>query len=534
DRPGLAILKSDGTLSVDFAPPGISTGGWASLRSLAFQPGGGLLAKGDRPGKSAIVRFLPDGTLDNSFQMGPQGWISESFGVRPDGRIVLAGEFPNSEGDPSTAVGILDPNGGVEKVSSADFEASALEVVPQPQADGKILVAGKFWYVNGMRRPGLARLNADGSLDSAFDIRQDPPLAAYSVAAAPDGTVVVFSLRPTDKGDWASSLLRLRADGSVDRDFKPFDALGNLGNQIRSGLVLVQPDGRIVLTVFSSVPVLPTYIFRFGASGILETNFAAAVRAPASGYSITAAALDPSNRLIIAGRFTLAGSTNIVNLARLQQDGSADGGFNLAGIRAAKLALIWRVWSEPGGGILVLGFDSHSAPVLARLDSNGAPLQGFKTPSLQIAMASPGSGGRTYVSVFDSIAGSRILRLDPSGKIDPSFAPVDYPKAVLGESFNAQVAESDGLSVIAEGLQYGLGRFFTVPAPRLALISGPGGVLQGLQVTGSAGLQCLIEATDDLKRWEPLYNFPLVSNLVFQPFTGEEAQARYFRARLNK
>src|SRR5438094_432653 len=41
------------------------------------------------------------------------------------------------------------------------------------QSDGKILVGGEFRLVGGTPRTGLARLNADGTLDETFDARAD-------------------------------------------------------------------------------------------------------------------------------------------------------------------------------------------------------------------------------------------------------------------------------------------------------------------------------------------------------------------------
>ena len=37
------------------------------------------------------------------------------------------------------------------------------------QPDGKVLIGGDFTTVNGTNRNGIARLNADGSLDSSFN-----------------------------------------------------------------------------------------------------------------------------------------------------------------------------------------------------------------------------------------------------------------------------------------------------------------------------------------------------------------------------
>src|SRR5439155_26989178 len=41
------------------------------------------------------------------------------------------------------------------------------------QADGKALLGGAFTNINGVARHGNARLNADGSLDTAFDPRSE-------------------------------------------------------------------------------------------------------------------------------------------------------------------------------------------------------------------------------------------------------------------------------------------------------------------------------------------------------------------------
>ena len=42
-------------------------------------------------------------------------------------------------------------------------------VVVALQPDGKVLIGGGFTTVNGTNRSGIARLNANGSLDSSFN-----------------------------------------------------------------------------------------------------------------------------------------------------------------------------------------------------------------------------------------------------------------------------------------------------------------------------------------------------------------------------
>src|SRR5437867_13312964 len=48
------------------------------------------------------------------------------------------------------------------------------------QSDGKIVIGGSFTIVNGVARTNLARLNSDGTLDTALSLSIDGPV--YSIA----------------------------------------------------------------------------------------------------------------------------------------------------------------------------------------------------------------------------------------------------------------------------------------------------------------------------------------------------------------
>lgn len=51
------------------------------------------------------------------------------------------------------------------------------------QSDGKIIIAGAFGYVSaaGDKRVNIARFNADGSLDTAFDFRATSTVNALTI-----------------------------------------------------------------------------------------------------------------------------------------------------------------------------------------------------------------------------------------------------------------------------------------------------------------------------------------------------------------
>src|SRR5438067_7018559 len=56
--------------------------------------------------------------------------------------------------------------GALDSSFDPQIDGPVTQVVKQ--SDGKILVAGRFSTVNGLRRPWLARLQANGSIDPSF------------------------------------------------------------------------------------------------------------------------------------------------------------------------------------------------------------------------------------------------------------------------------------------------------------------------------------------------------------------------------
>ena len=55
----------------------------------------------------------------------------------------------------------------------------------------RIIIGGEFNYVDGVALHHIARLNADGSLDTTFDPGTGFDNTVYALALQPDGNVVV-------------------------------------------------------------------------------------------------------------------------------------------------------------------------------------------------------------------------------------------------------------------------------------------------------------------------------------------------------
>ncbi|WP_198973221.1 delta-60 repeat domain-containing protein, partial [Xylophilus sp. ASV27] len=61
----------------------------------------------------------------------------------------------------------LNADGSLDTGFNPGANSTVYSLAVQP--DGKVLVGGAFNQLGGQRRNGLARLNADGSLDTGFD-----------------------------------------------------------------------------------------------------------------------------------------------------------------------------------------------------------------------------------------------------------------------------------------------------------------------------------------------------------------------------
>lgn len=211
-------LLPDGTLDATWPWPGEVAGGPRKIVRLA--DGRFLMAGGSLGG---IHRLNVDGTFDPTFQ-GPasigrfQANYVSDFALLPDGRILLAGAFNDVDGAPRVGLARLLPGGQLDRSwVPAGLPAGSEVSVLQVQPDGRILFGGTFQTVGGQARPGVARLNADGSLDTTFAPAlppQSPGPVVNALALDPGGKVWIGGRFYVDAA--IQNLVRLNADGTVD------------------------------------------------------------------------------------------------------------------------------------------------------------------------------------------------------------------------------------------------------------------------------------------------------------------------------
>lgn len=248
-RHELALLYPDGSLDMSF-DPGVGTGIYHAT-CLAVQAdgriliGGGFLTYHGVP-RAGIARLLPDGSLDGSFDPGSgvNGSVT-NIRVQPDGRILIAGTFTTFNGVARARLARLNSDGSLDTgfdpgTSTTGGAININDLVLQ--ADGRILICGYFTSYNGTPRNRLARLNSDGSLDASFTIGTGANGAVTAIALAADGDIYLGGQFTLFNGTPRTRLARLNADGSLDTDFDP----GN-GPAAAPSQLITQADGRLLV-----------------------------------------------------------------------------------------------------------------------------------------------------------------------------------------------------------------------------------------------------------------------------------------------
>jgi uncharacterized delta-60 repeat protein len=329
-------LNADGSPDLTFSGDGTQTTSIASGAStdkaaaMVLQPDGKLIVAGSASNGTtttgALVRYLSNGNLDTTFggtgKVMPSGTGFTAMALQADGKIITAKVVLVVFDNLSTTDTIISrhlANGSLDTSFDGDGNAQiSLDnynyehihgIIVQP--DGKIVIAGDNSY-----SLVLARLNSNGSLDTAFD--GDGKLTAsfggnfYSsanaVALQPDGKIVVAGSTANANSILRFGLARFMPDGSADATFgtggKVTTTISSLGNGFND--LRIQSDGKLVAGGWVGGGEARYFVLaRYRPDGSLDTSFHGngwTTAVPGSGESeIVGIGLQPNGAIITAG-----------------------------------------------------------------------------------------------------------------------------------------------------------------------------------------------------------------------------------------
>lgn len=178
--------------------PGFNTAvteGNGIVRETAVQSDGKIIAVGSIHGANSvrgingIVRFNANGALDSTFnarvfRFNADGTRDQGFGqvdmelypafdlrILDDGKILAGGTFVAINGNTHLRIARLNSDGSPDASFAAVTHYRANVRVIRAIPGGKTMIGGDFDFVDGVRtRGGIARLNANGTLDATFSV----------------------------------------------------------------------------------------------------------------------------------------------------------------------------------------------------------------------------------------------------------------------------------------------------------------------------------------------------------------------------
>lgn len=317
----------DHNLSTD-PPVNTRPGANSTVYGLAVQADDKTIIVGDfnkfnaQP-RNRIARLNFDGSNDAFFNpgTGANDFIS-AVSLGGAGKIVIGGGFTSFNGTQRYHIARLNGDGSLDASFNPGLGADDTVWAIAVQQDGRVIIGGDFLTVNGLVRGHIARLNADGSVDNTFDPGTNAPNATvHAIAVAPDGSVVIggefTALGAFDR----HGVARLNADGTVDTTFTP--GTGANGPVYALGLQL---DGSVVIGgSFTQVDLRDRRnIARVLPTGALDLNFVVGSGADDVIYTIT---LANDGGIYLGGLFTSINGTRRMGVARLFSTGEVDTGW---------------------------------------------------------------------------------------------------------------------------------------------------------------------------------------------------------------
>lgn len=426
-------------------------------------------------GRRSIIRVLGDHRIDPAFlqpviadnELVTGVVVQRAGGYLMASRIDMPGAvgvklvrlLDTGEPDPAFSVNI-----DIAQVIGFPWAVSAAE---QRVASGQpgIYIAGPMVTVNGQPRTRLARLHADGSLDTGFNpvLPDEPIYENRAILALADGGVLLSEVHDISSPSGYQAPLRVRrfdADGAL---VFTFDTLPPAEYQQRQGGLLEQSDGKLLIAGrFPGVVGGPTRagIVRLHPDGSIDSDFQVPTEALVPDFATPRLyGLQDDGRILMAS----------AGLTRLLHDGSIDPLTPPHVPQVARTTLdtgngTWLASLTVSGNNHLLRRTEHGRFDSALMPAISGNIGGVHSATLQHDGVLLAAGSFTEV---DGQPRQRLARFLPDAALDPDYSPS------ANNIVHTLLDEGDGVHLIG-------GAFTTLntqPVARLARLRADGTLL---------------------------------------------------------
>ncbi|MCX6824462.1 MAG: DUF5011 domain-containing protein [candidate division SR1 bacterium] len=485
DARSLMRLNTNGTRDFTFTSYIFNVAG---PYTVAIQNDGKILVGGrftTYSGVSAnsIVRLNSDGTRDSSFVIG-NGFDSNTNSItsQSDGKILIDGVFTTYNG--SSAKGFIRLNTDGTKDTSLSmgdgFDASVKAIVVQN--DGQVLIGGSFVSYSGVAANGVVRLDSNGNRDSTFNVQSGHMIIVNDIAIQNDGKILIGgNTNSTDR----PGLIRLNADGSIDTSFSVSgENTGLFKFPLCVSKVVVQSNNKIITTSCNADEMyseIPNNVLRLNTDGSIDHSFAGyrfSQNGGAGTVWIYALAVQNDGKILIGGQFNTYGGVGANGIIRLNTNGTIDTGFLMGsgfayasyqepmdfggeGTREYNTTIsnVKDIVIQDDGKILIGGnFTAYNlitgVNYIVRLTTNGVTdttfvtAEGFNNPVYDISLQ---SGNKILAAgqftSYDNQSSKNIALLNTDGTRNPAINSYGIDARVLTRRNDGEVLVGGGFSI---------------------------------------------------------------------------------------
>ncbi len=350
------IIKAQSGINDPTFDPG--TGANSPVWTIATQSNNKIIIGGEFTSYNGatikyITRLNTDGIPDATFNSGTgANYKVWKTAIQSNDKIIIGGYFTSYNGTTRNDIARLNADGTLDPTFDPGTGADDWVVTISIQSDGKIIIGGYFTTYNGTSRNCIARLNADGTLDAAFNPGTGPNNWVQTTAIQSDGKIIIGGAFSSYNGITTNCIARLNDNGTLDATFNPGTGANGFVET-----TAIQNDGKIIIGGYftSYNGTMINRIARLNTDGTIDATFN-----PGTGAngSVETTVIQNDGKIIIGGDFTSYNGTTMNRIARINTDGTLDADFN-PGLGANGKVLTTTIQSD--GKIIIGGeFTSYN------------------------------------------------------------------------------------------------------------------------------------------------------------------------------
>jgi uncharacterized delta-60 repeat protein len=322
-----------------------------------------------------------DGSPDVAFNTNigaVSGYPIQGTDVQKDGKVLFGGlglhsigsfTFPDSSAYPGYSNGglaRLNADGTLDqafmKNLGSGFAGGSVHEI-HVLKNGQILVGGLFDDVNGTPSNHLALLNSNGTLVKSFSRNLGTGFnngSVRSILVQPNGDIIVAGYFSDINGIPSNGLARVRSNGTPVASFSHNYSTATVASY--RNVAVQDAQGNILVGEDTTAPNTSCGVSRFKNNGMPDSTFSANICGEVGSLLV-----QPSGKIVV-------GQSGIT---RLNADGSVDGTFADASLRP-NTGYVSALVREADGSILAgARVLSPGDVTMEHLNANGLPLSGF-------------------------------------------------------------------------------------------------------------------------------------------------------------